>query len=199
MKREEKNVIMQKRIVDAALKEYAKNGYGASSINNICSDNNLSKGIIYHYFNSKDELYLKCVKDCFDKLTSYMKSMLSDFNGSIEDGLKQYFYTRVNFFKDNELYQRIFCEVVFFKSDHLQKEIDECRSGFDEFNRWYLDNLLKDASFCDDFSKEDVIETFRQYQDFINASYCFEDDFKVHETKCLKALNILLYGIIERK
>ena len=61
MKREEKNQQTKRRIMESALKEFAEQGYGASSVNNICSCEGVSKGIIYHYFQTKDELYLVCV------------------------------------------------------------------------------------------------------------------------------------------
>ena len=61
MKREEKNQITRRRIMDSALAEFAGKGYGASSVNTICAAQDISKGIIYHYFNTKDELYLACV------------------------------------------------------------------------------------------------------------------------------------------
>ncbi len=39
--------------MDSALNEFSKQGYGASSINTICSAQGISKGIIYHYFKTK--------------------------------------------------------------------------------------------------------------------------------------------------
>ena len=36
MKREEKNQQMRRRIMDSALTEFSKKGYGASSVNTIC-------------------------------------------------------------------------------------------------------------------------------------------------------------------
>ena len=58
MNREEKNQQMQRRIMDSALAEFAKQGYSASSVNTICAAQGVSMGIIYHYFKNKDELYL---------------------------------------------------------------------------------------------------------------------------------------------
>ena len=46
MKREEKNQQTKHRIMESALKEFAEQGYGASSVNNICSCEGVSKGII---------------------------------------------------------------------------------------------------------------------------------------------------------
>ena len=62
MKREEKNLQTRRRIMDSALNEFSKQGYGASSINTICSAQGISKGIIYHYFKTKDDLFLACVE-----------------------------------------------------------------------------------------------------------------------------------------
>lgn len=76
MKREEKNQQTKRRIMDSALNEFSKQGYGASSVNAICADQNISKGIIYHYFNTKDDLYLACVEECFMRLTNYLKEMV---------------------------------------------------------------------------------------------------------------------------
>ena len=47
MKREEKNQQMRQRIMDSALMEFSKQGYGGSSINTICAAQNISKGIVY--------------------------------------------------------------------------------------------------------------------------------------------------------
>ena len=79
MKREEKNQLTKRRILDRALKEFSEQGYGLSSINNVCSCDDISKGIIYHYFQTKDELYLACVEECFQRLDFIMPAVLPDF------------------------------------------------------------------------------------------------------------------------
>ena len=63
MNREEKNRLTRRRIMDSALAEFASQGYGASSVNTIAASEQLSKGIIYHYFENKDELYLASHSD----------------------------------------------------------------------------------------------------------------------------------------
>ena len=73
MKREEKNQQTRRRIMDSALAEFSKQGYGASSVNTICASQDISKGIIYHYFKSKDDLFLACIEECFSQLTEYFQ------------------------------------------------------------------------------------------------------------------------------
>lgn len=48
----------QQRIINAALKEFARNGYEKASTNEIVKEAEISKGSLFNYFNSKKELYL---------------------------------------------------------------------------------------------------------------------------------------------
>ncbi|WMJ87058.1 TetR/AcrR family transcriptional regulator [Anaerocolumna sp. MB42-C2] len=48
----------QERIINAALKEFAQNGYDKASTNVIIKEAEIAKGSLFKYFNSKKELYL---------------------------------------------------------------------------------------------------------------------------------------------
>ena len=48
----------QERIINAALKEFARNGYDKASTNEIVKEAEISKGSLFNYFNNKKELYL---------------------------------------------------------------------------------------------------------------------------------------------
>jgi AcrR family transcriptional regulator len=48
----------QERILNAAIKEFAKNGYKNAATDNIVQEANISKGALFHYFNSKKDLFL---------------------------------------------------------------------------------------------------------------------------------------------
>ncbi len=48
----------QDRIINAAITEFAKKGYGKASTNEIVKEANISKGLLFHYFKSKKDLFL---------------------------------------------------------------------------------------------------------------------------------------------
>jgi AcrR family transcriptional regulator len=48
----------QERIINAATREFARNGYEKASTNEIIKEANISKGSLFNYFKSKKELYL---------------------------------------------------------------------------------------------------------------------------------------------
>lgn len=202
MKREEKNQQTKRRIMERALAEFSAQGYGASSINAICAAQDLSKGIVYHYFETKDALFLACVNECFQRLTAYIRERMPqpDHTGN---SLEDYFAIRTNFFHSYPVYQRIFCEAVISPPAHLRGEIQRCKQDFDGLNLQILESLLAPLSLRPRFSKEEVIEIFRQFQDFINIRHQMSNaggqTFQAHEEKCRQTLDILLYGVIERR
>ncbi|OLO26803.1 TetR family transcriptional regulator [Alkalihalophilus pseudofirmus] len=48
----------QKKIINAAMREFAHKGYRKASTNEIVKDSGISKGLLFHYFRNKKELYL---------------------------------------------------------------------------------------------------------------------------------------------
>ena len=73
MKKQEKTQKTKERILAAALQEFGTKSYDTASINSICEIGKISKGLIYHNFKGKDELYLLCVKKSYDELVVALK------------------------------------------------------------------------------------------------------------------------------
>lgn len=148
MKREEKNQQMRRRIMDSALEEFSQKGYGASSINTICAAQNVSKGIVYHYFETKDALFLACVEECFEQLMAYIQANMDEGPIQMESQLEKYFTVRTVFFQTFPVYQRLFCEAVLSPPAHLYDEIQQRKRDFDQFNLQTLERLLAPVSLC---------------------------------------------------
>ena len=204
MKREEKNQQTQRRIMDSALAEFAEKGYGGSSVNTICAAQGISKGIVYHYFENKDELYLACVEECFQRLTAHLNAALPEEDaGSAEDQLGRYFCARMAFFQENPIYQSIFCEAVISPPAPLAEEVLARRKAFDALTVSTLERLLCRLPLRSDITTEEVVDLFRQFQDFINAqnqspAIPAEERFVHRDAQCRKLLTVLLYGVTER-
>lgn len=203
MKRKEKNLQSRQRILEGALKEFSAKSYAEASLNNICNNNGISKGIIYHYFKDKDELYLLCVKECFDALTSYLSDAVKTLNGGVEEQLRGYFDARLRFFSDNPRYLNLFCNAVINPPMHLRKAIGEVKSEFDTLNIAVLTKFLDRASLRPDVTVPEVVEDFRAYQDFFNARYLSiqqgrsaESILHDHEERYHRQLKMLLHGVM---
>ena len=72
MKKMEKTEITVSKIIEAAMQEFGQNGYAGGTVNNICKSG-INKGLLYHNFSGKDELYLTCLRRSSNKLIRYIR------------------------------------------------------------------------------------------------------------------------------
>lgn len=202
MKREEKNQLTRSKILDHAKIEFAGHGYEAASLNTVCQNGNLSKGIIYHYFKSKDDLYLACLENCLQRLNAYMREGLSQ-EVPRDQMLNYYFDLRLKYFRAHETDASLFCNAAFFPPEHLKEKILMLRKDFDETNDAYILQFLKLSDLRQDLSIEDILQAFRRMQDYLNAGEHFGAntfaDVERHEQDVRNVINIFMYGIIARR
>ena len=207
MKREEKNALSRQRILNAAMVEFSAHGYDGASVNTICSKNEISKGILYHYFKDKDELYLFCVEKCFEAVTDSLSETASGLTGSAERRLSDYFDARLRFFAENSLYLGIFASAAYSPPTTLSPQIAKLRQKFDDLNISVLTGLLQSEPLHNGLSIETVVRDFSLYMDYFNlhfrseptAQKSFDELLKEHEERCHRQLHILLYGVLEQK
>lgn len=203
MGRYEKNEITKKKIIDNAMIEFSKKSYNESSINLICTNGQISKGIIYHYFKDKDELYLFCVKKCFDDLTDYLSKMVKVNGVTMKIGLEQYFNARLSFFRSNPISLGLFCSAVLNPPNHLVKKILNVKSNLHAQSFLFFTTLLESALLREDITIAEVVDVFEEYQDFMNAG--FQKNEKLgysldeYEKRCRRSLQIILYGVIKNE
>lgn len=204
MKREEKNVLSRQRILNAALEEFSQKGYEGASLSTVCAEKGISKGIVYHYFRDKDEIYLLCVRTCFDQAADWLQGEMEQCFGPPEERLRHYFDARLRFFAAHPDCQRIFAGAVLNPPAHLARQIAGCRSRFDALNIAVLTALLSTKPLRAGLSVSAIVEDFRLYMDFFHSRFrmdCNEGEsveqiLREYEERCRRQLDILLYGVL---
>lgn len=206
MNRTEKNLQTKRKIMDSAILEFGSKNYAEASMNSICNTGNISKGIIYHYFKDKDELYLVCVEECFDKLINFMNREDNDIY-DFEQDIKKFIELRNQFFCDYPNYRNLFFYAILQPPKHLTKKIRELKTNFDAFNIAYCKSALESVTLKDNITKEEALEYFLIYQEAYNAyfqnqiddGFDFNSVITDHEIKLTKMLKIMLYGIAKEE
>lgn len=75
---EEKKLERKKVILEAALKEFSEKGYTATSVDDIIKRAHISKGLIYTYFQSKEEIFLH-LAEYWEEITNQRKALSMEF------------------------------------------------------------------------------------------------------------------------
>ena len=67
----------RRQILSSALKLFAANGLSATKIKDICSASGISQGLVYHYFRSKEEIYVQLIKYAFGRMIAACRELES--------------------------------------------------------------------------------------------------------------------------
>lgn len=197
MKKSEKTELTRKKILMAAITEFGTNGYDSSKLNNLCNDNGISKGLIYHNFNNKDDIYLNCVDYSIHSFIDFMKAQ------KVGSDLQKYMSLRFNFFEENPLICRIFFEAILQPPKHLICDINEIKKDLDKMNKEIYMSALNKLNLRDGVSQEEAIEYYSIMQEMFNGYFsssaysntAFSTIVNEHEVKLSKMFDFMLYGI----
>ncbi|WP_078409129.1 TetR/AcrR family transcriptional regulator [Priestia abyssalis] len=77
----------QDRIINAAIKEFAQKGFDKASTNEIVKEAGISKGLLFHYFQNKKQLYLFLYEHTIDVL---MEKIMEKINWDEKDIFVRY-------------------------------------------------------------------------------------------------------------
>ena len=196
VKQAEKNKKSREHILSYAFKEFAAQGYQGASVNAICANGRISKGLLYHYYADKDALYLACVERCFRELTEYLSGHLEEETVTPD----QYFDTRLQFFREHSCHQRLFCDAVINPQSHLKEALSVCRKAFDALNESMLTAILRKERLADGVSVSDAVRQLQLLADF-TSTYLKNSEqggcqLEEHERLCRQVLHTMLYGLI---
>lgn len=199
MKKEEKTEITKCKILAAAIQEFGANGYAAGSVNNICKTG-INKGLIYHNYKDKDELYLVCVQKSCEDLIGFV------INHQAETGFVNYMNARRNFLQENEAEANLFLEARTNPPRHLTERIREIYQKFDALNLEIFEKELSNYELRPEITREDALHYFNEIQRIYNLSFASElqsklsphEQLTLHETNIQKLFDFILYGIAKR-
>lgn len=204
MKKEEKTKLTYEKIMRAAITEFGTKSYENASLNTLCSDHNISKGLLYHNFKNKDDLYLQCVKTCLSDMTSYLKQQ--PYEGStVQESLRNLLHIRQVFFRKNPYYCNIFFNTILQPPAHLRRELQALQQEFNAFYTGCFRNLLSRLKLRDSITVDDAADYLIVFQEMFNGYFqnklCEKDDFhsliEDHEVNLSRILDIILYGLVK--
>ncbi|QTA37686.1 TetR/AcrR family transcriptional regulator [Thermosipho ferrireducens] len=108
------------KILDAAFIMFAEYGYDGTSLNMISKKAGVSKGAIYHYYSSKEELYLKVIEHYFRNINSAIEK-----NFETIETIKQFGKELIEDYKTNNYINKFSLDIFFqsMKNENVKKTV----------------------------------------------------------------------------
>ena len=199
MKKELKTQLTRERIIEAALIEFSQKGYKAFGINELCKNHKISKGILYHNFSGKSEIYLACVRESFQKAVSIIRGESGDIPSLVE-----YMERRHRFFKDFPHHSHVFFEAWLTAPAEIAEDVEKEKVIFEDLNRQVSEKLLAESTLKDHISQEQALDyltfiqqLFRSYYLAPSGSQGTSSLASQYENDLKKVLHLMIYGIFK--
>lgn len=86
----------KKMIKEGAVKLFASKGFFATTITDIAKDASMAQGLVYHYYKSKDDIYLEVISNALDMMNEAvegLKKSKQPADEKIRDAIRELFRT----------------------------------------------------------------------------------------------------------
>lgn len=153
--KEIKAEISKEKIIKESLYEFAQNGYKGASTNSICKNAKTSKGLLYHYYSTKENLYIKTLEYVIKEFKIAININIIDSEKKGIDYISEYFDMKFEFFSKNPLHSKIITEAI------LNNHIEEAKilmKEFEEYNNSLIYKVINSIEINPIFDKNKAFE-----------------------------------------
>ena len=131
----------RERIIRTALKEFAAYGYAGSSTNRIVKESGISKGSLFRYFESKEDMYFYLIDTVALQMANDMAKDLSRLPEDIRERIIAYSVAEISWYMSNPIKGHFMISAASEKEEISKKIIEKYG---EKGNEIYKD-LLKGA------------------------------------------------------
>ena len=171
-------------IQKAAMAEFGTKGYNGTRMESICAGHGISKGMMYHYYSNKDELFLLCAEQVLAGLTEFLRNgtaALADRDSF--EAVRSYFFMRKEYFQERPEEKRIFEDAISLPEGELSDRIRELRGPLRDMNRSFLMGVLSKMPLRPGTDQEKAVRYLESLDDvfwMLVARYCAHDRCGLH-------------------
>ncbi len=134
-------------ILNAALKEFAEKGFDKASTNVIARESGISKGLMFHYINSKKDLFLFLFDYCTDMIDKEYFELVNFKERDIFERLRQSYLLQLELLQKHPWIFEFNKVSVITKSDEINKELEERVKGKQSFCYETMFDLIDESKF----------------------------------------------------
>jgi AcrR family transcriptional regulator len=114
----------QRRILDAAIREFADKGYAGASMNRVVEDAGISKGALFQYFGSKASLFMYVYRKAFDLVKMTLRTVRDKTRQEdFFDRLELLMAAGMRFIEDHPALARIYYHLIYTGDSPFKAEI----------------------------------------------------------------------------
>lgn len=134
-------------ILNAALKEFATKGFDEASTNAIAKESGISKGLMFHYVNSKKDLFLFLYDYCTEMVDKEYFKLMNFKERDIFERLRQSYLLQLELLQKHPWIFEFNKISAVTKSDEINKELEERKKGKQSLCYATMYDLIDESKF----------------------------------------------------
>ncbi|MBN9005854.1 MAG: TetR family transcriptional regulator [Rhizobiales bacterium] len=148
----------RQRILDVATKEFSAKGFDGARVDDIMRIAKVSKNLIYHYFGSKERLFIAVLEAAYEGMHAYQTTWPIDVKSPM-DGVRKLVRSTFRYWRDSPEFIGLLNSENFHKGKHLRKT-KLTKAGYSGLLE-NIGNLLKEGERSGDFrANVDPVELY---------------------------------------
>jgi TetR/AcrR family transcriptional regulator len=152
------SIATRQRILNVATKEFSAKGYDGARVDDIMRVAMVSKNLIYHYFGSKEGLFIAVLESAYEGMHAYQTTWPLEVSSPIE-GVRKLVQSTFKYWRDSPEFIGLLNSENFHKGRHLRKS-KLTKAGYAGL-LGNIDNLLKEGERSGDFHRGvDAVELY---------------------------------------
>ncbi len=192
------------KILWAGLKEFSEHGFDKASTDRISKDAGVSKGLIFHYYGSKENLYIFAVNKCIDDILEEFNNVKFD-DLEFVDALIKMMELKYSFFLKNPMHYRILIKSFYNTPKKMMKKLEHKNLELRHMGINIIVDMIKDLPLKEDVLSSDIVTLVSSITDTIekrclshlaNDTEGIEKIYEVIKNEYIRLINIVMYGII---
>lgn len=192
----------KEKILQAALIEFGEKGYNGASTNKIKDRANVSKGLIFNYFESKAMLFYEVFSGALKRLLAALEELEFDLEKPVYERIMDIVLFKVVYAKKHPYDSQ--CLIEAFKNPHPEWQ-DKMKETVVVMTKMSLDHVILEedmSQFSTKYTREDVIRnitiaTSGLQEMYINENLSLEYLETVRE-EALSFLKIVIEGMKDK-
>ncbi|WP_193774435.1 TetR/AcrR family transcriptional regulator [Vallitalea guaymasensis] len=182
-------------IILNSIYEFSNYYYHEASLNRIIKASNISKGGLFKYIDSKEDLYLHILEKELKRLINYQLENTNLETTDFFARIKELSIQSIDFYKENKATYKFILHAL---TDTTAPVYDKVINIKDEIVSQLQDEMLKNIDFdCYKIPKSEILIMYKFISDGVNQSInndtCIEDIIRMLEL----ILDALKYGIVK--
>jgi AcrR family transcriptional regulator len=190
----------RRRILRAALKQFAHRGYAGAPVQTIVNEAKVTKPTLYYYFKSKAGLYQAVLDWAYDERFRVMQEGAGK-GGSVRDRLVELLYAVFGLLEENSDLTRIALTTAFASRGEVPADVQYLQKSQRNFN--LVSELIKAGAAAGEitsaFPAEDIAVNFYGMMNIHVMGYLFNPKARIDRPRAEEIVQMLFQGVAGKK